>query len=212
MLGLSGTSGAPTVPAGTALGGGRSASGWGGILYSQDEEHQAGCLLWQAAPASGGCRVFPGLLVMVRSHCWTPLVPGDEWGCLWPDGEGERFQVGCLVEVGVGLPIDPSLLLPGWPGVVGGTPLPPGAGMSPLGLPSVSRLGSGSTRPGSPFVGWGVVRHPVAVLFQSWVPNQFAFLFHLSEFSVGYPSSYCQGLQLHLVERSREGLTCAILS
>lgn len=125
VLGMSGTSGLPTVPAGTALGGGRSASGWGGILC-------------------GGRPCFWGM----QSVSWAArhaevalLVPSDEWGSLWPDGEGERFQVGCPVEVGVGLPVDPSLLLPGWPGVVGGTPLPPGAGVSLLGLPSVSRLG-----------------------------------------------------------------------
>lgn len=70
----------------------------------------------------------------------------------------------------MGLPVSPLLVLPGWPGVVGGTPRPSGSGMSLLGSPSVSR-GSENTRPGTLSGGWEVVKHPVAVLFQSWDPK-----------------------------------------
>lgn len=187
------------------------ASGRGGILYTQDEECPGRVHVAAGYPTP--LRVFPGLLVMVGSHRWTPLVQADEG--VSPAWRGRRgaSRLGSWWSWVFRLPVCGAPFLPlagsarmAWASRWDSPHLPCAAGTSLLNLASVSRLGVRKYQAWVTFAGWGVGRHPVAVLFQSGI------VFHLPQFSVGSPVSYLQGLWLCPMERSRERLVHAIVS
>lgn len=113
-------------------------------------------------------RVFPGLLVTVGSHRWTPLVQADEG--VSPAWWGRRgaSRLGSWWSWVFRLPVRGAPFLPlagsarmAWASRWDSPHLPCAAGTSLLNLASVSRLGVGKHQAWVTFAGCEVGRHPV---------------------------------------------------
>lgn len=100
---------------------------------------------------------------------------------------------------------------PGLPGAAGWTLIWPKGGMSLPGLPSIAKVRKNQAQ--FTFFCWVRVIRRSALGYSSnpGVPNQWNFLFCLSEFPFGCLLSHCQVGWLYFVRRNGERQACAIL-